>query len=141
MKKLLLVCAFVMGISAASFAQGGGMVKAPQTPDQRLDRLKLAVTGITDDQATKLKAVYATQNKSMDSLMTASGITPGVSVDRDVIMAYAKKSTPIGAAANAKVNAILTPEQAAALKKYNEAQMEAMKQRMQQMGMQPSGGN
>jgi protein CpxP len=138
MKKLLLACAFVMGISAISFAQGGQ--RAPSTPEQRVDRLKLAVTGITDDQATKLKAVYAVQMKSTDSLKTASGITPGVMPDRDAMMAFSEKLRPINAAANAKVNAILTSEQAAALKKYNEAQIEAMKQRMQQ-GMQPGGGN
>jgi hypothetical protein len=99
MKKLLLVCAFVIGVSAVSFAQG----RQQQTPAQQLDRLKTAVTGITDDQATKITAIYTTSAKSMDSLRTAAN------GDRD---AMREKMMPMRAATNAKIKAVLTADQA-----------------------------
>lgn len=98
MKKLLLVCAFVVGASAVSFAQGGG--RAQQTPAQQLDRLKAAVTGITDDQAAKITAVYTSSAKSMDSLRTADPT------------GMREKMAPMRAASNAKIRAVLTPDQA-----------------------------
>jgi protein CpxP len=126
MKKLLFVCAFVCGISAVSFAQGGG--GRAQTPDAMLDRLKTRamITGITDDQATKIKAIYAVQIKSRDSLTAAMG--GAGNVDYRAMM---PKMQPITDATNAKITAVLTPDQAATFKKYNDTQAAAMKARMQ----------
>ena len=100
MKKVLLVCAFLVGLSAVSFAQGGRGQQ--RTPDEQVTALKAAVTGITDDQAAKIKAVYVASTKSTDSLRAAPGFDPQAS--RPAMMA-------IRTAATAKINAILTPDQ------------------------------
>ena len=100
------MCSFVVGISAVSFAQGGG--RQPQTPDQMVDRLKTQVTGITDDQAAKIKVIYTAQAKSQDSLRAASG---------DDRQGMREKLMPIRTANNAKIRAILTADQQAAFDK------------------------
>ncbi|PJJ79063.1 hypothetical protein [Mucilaginibacter auburnensis] len=116
MKKLLLVSAFVLGVSAVSFAQGrmGG------TPDQQVERLKTQIAGITDAQAAKIKVVYETQAKSRDSLMQAGG-------DMQANMATFMKMRET---ANAKIKAVLTPEQATAFQKQVDEQAAQMRQRM-----------
>ncbi|MDB5030312.1 hypothetical protein [Mucilaginibacter sp.] len=122
MKKLLFVCAFVMGICAVSFAQG----RQRQTPEESAAALKTSLT-LNDDQTAKVKTIYEVQAKSMDSLrtaMTAGGDAP----DRAAMMA---KRTPITNATNAKIKAILTADQAATFQKQVDAQAERMKQFMQ----------
>jgi periplasmic protein CpxP/Spy len=119
MKKLLLVALLALGTSAMSFAQGGpGGGGFQRTPEQRLERLKGAVTGITADQETKIKAIYAAQGKSQDSLMAAAG---------DDRQAAFQKLQPITAANNAKIKALLTADQ--------QKQFDAMPQ-----GRGPGGG-
>lgn len=57
MKKLLLMCCFLIGISAVSRAQGGGMRKSPEERAKDLQtQLKLS-----DDQTTKVTAIYKEQ--------------------------------------------------------------------------------
>ncbi len=103
MKKLLLVALLAIGTSAMSFAQGGpGGGRMGGTPEQRLERLKGAVTGITADQEAKLKVIYTAQAKSQDSLRTALG---------DDFGAMREKMAPITATYNAKVKAVLNAEQ------------------------------
>lgn len=123
MKKVLLVGAFILGISAVSFAQGGGG-RMNQTPEQQLERLKTSVIGITDAQSAKLLVVYQTAAKSRDSLRTA--------LNGD-FSAMREKSAPITAATTAKLKGILTPEQYTAYEK----QQAEMRARFQQGG----GGN
>lgn len=122
MKKILLVCTFLIGISVGSFAQGGQR-RGGGTPEQRLTTLKTAIAPLTltDDQVAKLTVVYTASSKSMDSLRTATGD------DRSVLR---EKMMPVMTATNTKVNAILTPEQAAAYKKYTDE----MRAKMQQGG-------
>ena len=123
MKKVLLAAAFVLGMSAVSFAQGrmgGG------TPEQQIERLKTQITGITDAQTAKLTVIYQAQAKSRDSLMAAIG------QDGDR-MAMMQKMQPITNAYNAKIKAVLTPEQATAFQKQVDERAERMKQ-MQQGG-------
>ena len=122
MKKVLLMCCFLVGISAVSHAQGRGR----QTPEQQLAFIKtsIAPATLTDDQSAKLTAVFTASAKSMDSLRTASN------GDRDAMM---EKMRPMRAATTAQVNAILTPDQAAAYKKA----MDARRAQMQGGG----GGN
>lgn len=120
MKKLLLVCAFVVGVSAVSFAQGGGRMR--MTPQAQTDTLKAHVSGITADQTTKLLAVFTAAAKSRDSLREAAGD------DRQAMMSgFMKMQT----ATDAKITAILTADQAAAYKKMVEARMARMRARMQ----------
>lgn len=106
MKKVLLVCAFVLGISAVSFAQGGRMRMSPKV---QVDTLKAHVSGITDDQASKILAVYQDAGKKRDSLMQAAN------GDRQAMMSgFMKMQT----ATDAKITAILTADQATAYKKW-----------------------
>ena len=98
MKKLLLVCLLAVGASAMSFAQG----PQQRTPAEQLERLKTQITGITDDQSTKLLAIYTANTKSMDSLRTA--LNGDMSSMRE-------KMTPLRAAQSAKIKAVLTADQ------------------------------
>ena len=105
----MLVCAFVLGVSAVSFAQGGGGGGRQQrTPEEQVTQLKTQITGITDAQSAKLLVIYQAQTKSMDSLRTAAN---GDSA------AMMEKRAPLTAACNAKIKAVLTPEQATAFQK------------------------
>lgn len=124
MKKLLLICLAVIGISAVSRAQGGG--RPQMSPADQAARLKTSLA-LTDDQTAKVTAIYTAQAKSRDSVMTAAN------GDR---AAMRTAMAPIQTAANAKIMAILTPDQAATYKK----QMEERAARMQQGGGMGGGG-
>lgn len=112
------MCAFVIGISTVSFAQGGGR----RSPAEMTDRLKTQLTGLTDDQATKITAIYTVRAKSIDSLIT------GANGDMSAMM---QKMMPITTATNAKIKTVLTPEQATAFQKIADEQAAQMKARMQ----------
>jgi Spy/CpxP family protein refolding chaperone len=122
MKKLLLMCCFLMGITAVSRAQGGGGRMSPE------DRAKMMQTQLklTDDQTAKVTAIYKAQTVKMDSVRTAAN------GDRDAMRAA---MGPLREATNKQINAILTPDQQAAYKKM----MDDMRARMQQRG--GGGGN
>lgn len=111
MKKIMLICCFLIGISAVSRAQGGMRMSAADRVKAMKESLKL-----TDDQTAKITAIYESQTKSMDSLRTAGA-------DRSAM-------APLRQAANAKIKAVLTAEQAAAWQK----QMDEMRARMQNGG-------
>ncbi|MFA6083082.1 Spy/CpxP family protein refolding chaperone [Mucilaginibacter sp.] len=111
MKKIILICMFLLGITAVSRAQGGQRMSAADRVKQMKTDLKL-----TDDQATKITAIYETQTKSMDSIRTAGG-------GREAM-------APLRKATNDKVMAILTDDQ----KKAYQKQMEEMRARMQNGG-------
>jgi len=118
MKKIFLVAAFVLGISAMGFAQG------PPSPEERLASLKTSLS-LTDAQVAKAKVIYDAQGKSMDSLMNSGGD----------MQANFPKFIKTMEVSNAKIKAILTPEQAAIFQKQVDAQAERMKQ------FQQGGGN
>jgi len=121
MKKLLLMCCFLMGISAVSHAQGGGMRKSPEERAKDLQtQLKLS-----DDQTTKITAIYKEQATKMDSVRTAAN------GDRD---AMRSAMMPMMKATNDKVKAVLTPEQATAYDAW-------MKERMGRMRQSGGGGS
>jgi protein CpxP len=112
MKKLLLVCAFILGVSAVSFAQdqtaqGGGQGRGRRTPEQMVKRLKEQLT-LTDEQVAKVTTIYTAQAKVQDSLRTASN------GDR---AAMRPAQQALRKATNEKVLAILTPDQATIYKK------------------------
>ena len=120
MKKVLLVCALALGVTAAGFAQGFQQ----RTPAEQVDQLKTQVTGITDAQAAKLKLVYEAAGKSRDSLFATM---QGGGGDRAAMMTSFTKMT---STTDAKIKAVLNPEQAAAYQKVADARAEQMKQRM-----------
>jgi protein CpxP len=117
MKKVLLVCAFVIGVSAVSLAQGGGR----RTPKEQVEQLKTQITDLNDDQVAKLTVVYTDIAKKRDSLMTAAN------GDRAAMMAGFMKLQP---ATDAKIKAVLTADQGKAYQKIADERAAAMKARM-----------
>lgn len=113
MKKIMMICLFVLGVSAVSHAQGGRM---RMSPEDRVKQMKESLK-LTDDQATKITAIYQAQAKSMDSLRNAGGD-------------MRSQMRPMMQATNDKVKAILTGEQAAAWQK----EMDERRARMQNGG-------
>jgi protein CpxP len=105
MKKLLLMCCVLVGISAVSHAQG----RPQRSPADQAAALKTSLA-LTDDQTAKITAIYTAQAKSRDSL-TAAG------ADRAAMR-------PLMTATTAKVKAVLTPDQAAAFDKQQAERMQ-----------------
>lgn len=121
MKKIFLMCCLVVGFAAASHAQGGRMRMSPEEQAKNLQtQLKL-----TDDQTSKVTAIYTAQATKMDSLRTAAN------GDRQTMM---QGMRPLMQASQDKVIALLTPEQAAAYKKI----LEERAARMQNGGGAPA---
>ncbi|MGF7040772.1 hypothetical protein [Mucilaginibacter lappiensis] len=114
MKKILLMCCFLMGIAAASHAQGGNR----RSPEEMAKGLQTQLK-LTDDQTTKITAIYKDQATKMDSVRTAAN------GDRD---AMRSARMPIMKATNDKVKAILTPEQATAYDAWMKERMDRMRQ-------------
>lgn len=124
MKKFLLMCCFLIGITAVSRAQGGGMRRSPEDRAKDLQtQLKL-----NDDQTTKITAVYKAQATKMDSVRTAAN------GDRD---AMRSAMMPLMKDTNDKIKAILTPDQATAYDKIIQDRMS----RMRNGGGGGGGGN
>jgi Spy/CpxP family protein refolding chaperone len=116
MKKLMLVCCFVIGATAMSFAQGGG--RQQRSPEEQAKALQ-AQLKLTDDQTAKVTAIYVTQAAKRDSMMKAGA-------DRSAMR-------PLMQASNEKIQALLTDEQKEAYKKM-------MAERMSRMGGGQGGG-
>ena len=114
MKKFLLMCCFLIGITAVCRAQGGGMRRSPEDRAKDLQtQLKL-----TDDQTTKITAIYKAQATKMDSVRTAAN------GDRQ---AMRSAMMPLMKDTNDKVKAILTPDQATAYDKIIQDRMDRMR--------------
>lgn len=109
MKKLVLVSALVLGVSALSFAQG----RKPN-PAKQAEKLKTSLS-LNDDQTAKIKAIYEAQAKSFDSIATAAG----ADADKKSLM---QKRKPIVVSNTAKIKAVLTADQATAFQKELESQ-------------------
>jgi protein CpxP len=124
MKKILMVCAFVLGISAVSFAQGGG--RQQRTPEVQAKEMQTSLK-LNDDQTSKVTAVFQSQAKMRDSIRTASN------GDRQAMMSAMR---PMMEATSTKLKAILTPEQYTEYEKANAERMNRMRQ-----GGQNGGGN
>ena len=121
MKKFLLMCCFLVGITAVSRAQGGGMRRSPEDQAKNLQtQLKL-----TDDQTTKITAIYKDQAAKRDSIRTAAN------GDRQAMM---QAMMPLMKSTSDKIKAILTPDQATAYDKM-------MQERMDRMRNGGGGGN
>ena len=116
MRKILLMCCFLVGITAICRAQGGMRMNPADRAKAMQTQLKL-----TDDQTAKITAILQTQATKMDSVRTASN------GDRDAMRAG---MMPIRKTANDQIKALLTPDQAAAYQKM----LDDMRARMQQGG-------
>jgi len=115
MKKIMLICCLLLGITAVSRAQGGQR----RSPEERAKALQTQLK-LTDDQTAKITAIYTAQTARIDSVRNAGG-------DRSAFM-------PIMQATNDKIKAVLTADQAAAFQKM----MDERRARMQNGG---GGGN
>jgi len=113
MKKILLICCFLLGIAAVSHAQG-----MRRSPEERAKQLQTQLK-LTDDQTAKITAIYTAMNAKMDSVRNAGGDFSSF--------------RPIMTSTDEKVKAVLTPEQATAYQKI----IDERRARMQQGG----GGN
>src|ERR1700712_1840823 len=117
MKKLLMVCCFLVSIVSLSKAQGGGgggrgrMAPADQAK-QLQTQLKL-----TDDQTAKITAILQVQATKMDSVMKAAN------GDRQAMRGAMQ---PMRKATTEKITALLTDDQKAAYKKMEEERMSRM---------------
>ena len=110
MKKILLMCCFLLGIAAVSRAQGQRM-----SPEDRAKQLQTQLK-LTDDQTAKATVIFKAQAAKIDSVRNAGG-------DRSAFM-------PIMMATTDKIKAILTPDQALAYQKM----IDERRARMQQGG-------
>jgi periplasmic protein CpxP/Spy len=111
MKKFLLMCCLFVCIAAASHAQGGGRRFNPEDRAKQLQtELKLS-----DEQTTKVTAIYKAQFTKMDSLRKAGGD-------------FRSSMRPLMDSTNKQVKAILTPEQATAFDKAQQERMNRMRQ-------------
>lgn len=110
MKKILLAALLAIGVSTVSFAQG------PPSPEDQVAQLKTSLT-LTDAQVAKIKPIYIAQSKSMDSLFQGG----------DFQAAFPKMRTMM-TANNAKIKALLTPEQAVIFQKQVDEMNERFKQ-------------
>ena len=123
MKKFLLMCCFLIGITAVSRAQGGG---GRMSPEDRAKQLQTQLK-LTDDQTAKITAILKTTATKRDSIRTASN------GDRQAAM---QAMMPIMKDSNDKIKAILTPDQATAYQKMIDEQ----RARMQSGGGGGGGG-
>jgi Spy/CpxP family protein refolding chaperone len=124
MKKFLLMCCILLGISAVSRAQGGG---GRMSPEDRAKQMQTSLK-LSDDQTAKITAILKVQATKMDSVRTAAN------GDRD---AMRSAMGPIRTNTNTQIKAVLTPDQAAAYQKMQDE----MRARMQQGGGGGGGGN
>lgn len=113
MKKLLLMCCLIAGITTLSKAQG----QQRRTPEEQAKQLQTQLK-LTDDQTAKITSIYQMQSTKLDSVRTAAN------GDRDAMrsgmMSIRQASAP-------KIKAILTPEQGVAYDKV-QADMRARQQ-------------
>ncbi|HEY4197916.1 MAG TPA: hypothetical protein VGM63_20385 [Mucilaginibacter sp.] len=112
MRKFLLMCCFLVGITAMAHAQGGQRMSPEDRAKQMQTQLKLS-----DDQTTKVTAILKVQATKMDSVRTAAN------GDRS---AMRTAMGPIRTASNDQIKAILTPDQATAYQKMLDEQRARM---------------
>ncbi|MDB5133901.1 MAG: hypothetical protein JWP37_504 [Mucilaginibacter sp.] len=115
MKKFLLMCCFLIGITAVSRAQGGGQRRSPEDQAKQLQ----TQLSLNDDQTAKITAIYKVQATKRDSIRTASN------GDREAMM---KSMMPLMMSTNDKIKAILTADQATAYDKIIKERMDRMRQ-------------
>ena len=114
MKKLLLMCCFLIGVTAVSRAQGGGGMR--MSPEDRAKQLQTSLS-LNDDQTAKITVILKAQAAKRDSIRTASN------GDRDAMRAG---MMPIRTASMNQIKAILTPDLAAAYQKMLDEQRARM---------------
>lgn len=116
MRKILLMCCFLLGVTAFCRAQGGGGMR--RSPADQAGALQTQLN-LSDDQKAKIVTILTAQSAKRDSIRTAAN------GDRDAMM---QGMMPLMKDTNAKIRAILTPDQATAYDKIMQERMDRMKQ-------------
>jgi len=123
MKKLLMVCCFVVSIVSLSKAQG----RQQRSPADQAKQLQTQLT-LNDDQTAKVTAIFTAQTAKMDSIRTAAN------GDRQAMMTAMQ---PLRKTTTEKIKALLTADQKTAYDKILADQAA----RMQNRGGGNGGGN
>ncbi|EHQ30503.1 hypothetical protein [Mucilaginibacter paludis] len=116
MKKILMVCCFLISMVSLSKAQGGGRMQ--RSPADQAKQLQTTLS-LTDDQTAKITAIYTAQAAKRDSLMKAAN------GDREAMRG---KMMPMMMATNDKIKAVLTDDQKKAFEKMQAERMQRMQQ-------------
>jgi len=131
MKKLLIICGLLFSVitfAQAQQDQGKDGRRGMGTPEERAKRNTEMLTkklNLTEDQQTKVSAIYLAQATAMKKLRDdASG-------DRDAMRAAMKKSNE---ESDVKVTALLNDDQKKAYTTWKEERKEAMKKRVEGNG-------
>lgn len=128
MKKVFMICALLFSVITFANAQGGGRPQG--TPEERAKRMVDQLTEklkLTDDQKTKVTALYVEQSAAQTKAREAAGD------DREAMRA---SMTKIQGETEKKVEALLTDDQKKAFTAYQEERKAAMQNR----GGGPNGG-
>jgi len=122
MKKLLMICGLMLGIAGFAQAQQGGGRGMMMKPEERVKQLDEKLK-LSDDQKTKLTAVFTEQAESMKKMREE--MQGG---DRD---AMREKIQKFRAENDVKVSAILTDDQKKTYEVWQKEQRAEMQKRMQ----------
>ena len=128
MKKVFMICALLFSVITFANAQGGGRPQG--TPEERAKRMVDQLTEklkLTDDQKTKVTALYVEQGAAQTKARETAG------EDREAMRA---SMTKIQGETEKKVEALLTDDQKKAYTAYKEERKAAMQNR----GGGPAGG-
>lgn len=130
MKKLVMIFALLLGVAGfANAQQGGGQGRGPgrggmmMKPEERVKQLDEKLK-LSDDQKTKLTAVFTAQQEDMKKLREE--MQGG---DRGAMM---EKMQKFRTDSEAKVTAVLTEDQKKAYKTWQDEQRAEMQKRMQE---------
>ena len=146
MKKLIIAALLVVSIS--SFAQDqtksekNGQQRERQTPEQRtktqLDKLTTELT-LNTQQQEQIKPILVEQNAKLEAMRAQRmGGKEMTSEERDAFRAKRQEDKK---ATDAKLQAILTPDQFKKMKDIEKANMEKMREGRGNGGNRDNGGN
>ncbi|WP_443938419.1 DUF4890 domain-containing protein [Pedobacter sp. MW01-1-1] len=134
MKKLMMICAFVLSVVTFAHAQQGGGGRMGGSPEERAKRntdVLAEKLKLSDDQKTKVLAIYTEQNAAMAKAMQDAG---------DDRSGMREKMTKMNAETNTKIDAVLTEEQKPAFKALQEERKKQMEERQKNGGGQGRQG-
>ena len=124
MKRLLIICGLLFStVAFAQAQQGQGGGRMGGTPEERAKRSSEMIAEklkLSDDQKTKVTAIYLEQNAKMRKLRDSVGD------NREGMRAVMTKNME---ASEAKIEAILTADQKKAFTAWKEERKEMMKKR------------
>ncbi|MFW0716705.1 hypothetical protein [Pedobacter sp. N23S346] len=126
MKKLMMICGLMLGMAGFAQAQQGGGRGMMMKPEERVKQLDEKLK-LSDDQKTKLTAVFTEQADTMKKLREE-----GQGGDRE---AMREKVQKLRADNDIKVSAVLTDDQKKTYEAWQKEQRAEMQKRMQ------GGGN